>query len=184
MEIYLYGGKEIDITQPFVGPDGEQFGLGVLMGRPDKMAEYGIVVQTIAAPVVDAAASRLEFVKRQRDALTQAGGYPVHHDGVIYWFHSDAFSLIQQLGLITAAREVLADGGDLNAPLIPIPWQTLGRVGASMTAALALKLLPASMAQQGAIFAHATALEAALRNAEEPETVDIASGWPEVFKQQ
>lgn len=121
------------------------------------------------------------LVKIERDRRTREGGYLVEHNGATYWFHSDAFSLIQQQGLILAAMAVQAGGGDMDAPLIPIPWQTLGGAGAPMTAALALKLLPASMTQQGAIFAHAKSLSAAVEAAADPTTVDVAAGWPAVF---
>lgn len=123
-----------------------------------------------------------EDAKRHRDMLTQTGGHPVEHDGATWWFHSDPYSLIRQRGLVTAAMAVQAAGGDLDAPLIPVPWKTLSGATVPMTATLALKLLPASMAQQGAIFARAEAVKAELEAAAEPETVDWRTGWPTVYE--
>lgn len=155
---------------------------------PERLAELGVVWEADAPPVfaprphAEIVAAIFEDVKRHRDALTQTGGYPVDHAGQTWWFHSDAYSLTQQLGLITAAMQVQAAGGDLNAPLIPVDWKTLSGARVPMTAALALKLLPASMAQQGAIFATADAKQVALEAAAEPATVDWRAGWPAVFE--
>ncbi|MDO8931224.1 MAG: DUF4376 domain-containing protein [Rhodocyclaceae bacterium] len=168
---------------------------------PERQAELGIVWEDdpASAPVddryyfnnesglvrkehADIVASIFDDVKKLRDAATQTGGYPVEHNGTIYWFHSDAYSLIQQQGLIAAAMSVEAAGGDMSAPLIPVPWKTLGGIRVPMTATLALKLLPASFAQQGAIFNCADVILAQLEAAEFPETVDIHAGWPAVYR--
>lgn len=44
MDMHVYNGKRIDITQPFVGPDGRHYGLNSLAQFPEKMAEYGFKV--------------------------------------------------------------------------------------------------------------------------------------------
>lgn len=176
---------------------------------PERQAELGIVWEDdpTSTPVdgryyfnnetgpvrkehADIVAAIFDDVKKLRDSATQTGGYPVEHNGTVYWFQSDAYSLIQQQSLISEAEKVQAAGGDLNAPLIPIPWQTLGGVDVTMTAALALKLKPAAMMQQAAIFAYAKALKAQLTAAEFPETVSIhkaatdvdPNGWPAVYQ--
>ena len=118
-----------------------------------------------------------ELIKAERDTRIQCGGYPV--DG--YWFHSDGYSLAQQQGLILAAMLVQAAGGDMDAPLIPTQWQTMGGNQVTMTARLALRLLPAGMGQQGAIFDASKVHLAALKDAADPAGYDFSGGWPKVF---
>lgn len=118
-----------------------------------------------------------EAITAKRDRLTQGGGYLL--DG--YWFHSDAYSLSQQQGLILAAMQVQAAGGDMNAPLMPTPWKTMGGDRVLMSANLALRLLPAAMAQQGAIFDAAEAHRIAMEANHDPASYDYSGGWPLVF---
>lgn len=119
-------------------------------------------------------------IKSERDHLTQSGGYQL--DG--YWFHSDAYSLSQQQGLILAAMQVQASGGDMNAPLIATPWYAMGSVPVEMTANLALRLLPAAMEQQVAIFEAAKAHKVAMEGSADPAAYDCTKGWPKVFGSQ
>lgn len=122
-------------------------------------------------------ADKWEDIKAERDRLIQGGGYAL--DG--YWFHSDAYSLDQQQCLILSAMQVKAAGGDMNAPLMATPWYAMGRVPVEMTASLALRLLPASMAQQVAILEAAKAHKAALDACADPASYDFSEGWPTVF---
>lgn len=132
----------------------------------------------IPAETHDEARNRLwETIKAMRDALIQVGGYPLNG----FWFHSDAYSLSQQQGLILAAMQVQASGGDMDAPLMATPWQAMGGVPVVMTASLALRLLPAGMAKQVAIFEAAKAHKAALDSCVDPANYDFSGGWPQVF---
>lgn len=121
-----------------------------------------------------------ELIKAERDRITQSGGYPL--DG--YWFHSDAYSLSQQQGLILAAMQVQAAGGDMNAPLMATPWYAMGSVPVEMTASLALRLLPAAMEQQVAIFEAAKAHKVAMEGSADPAAYDYTKNWPKVFGSQ
>lgn len=131
----------------------------------------------LAAPIKPTLAEMWEFIKAERDRRTQTGGYPL--DG--FWFHSDVYSLSQQQGLILAAMQVQASGGDMNAPLMATPWYAMGGVPVEMTASLALRLLPAAMAQQVAIFDAAKAHKAALEDSADPACYDFSGGWPQAF---
>lgn len=125
----------------------------------------------------DIKADKWEDIKTERDRLIQSGGYPV--DG--HWFHSDAYSLAQQQGLILSAMQVQAAGGDMDAPLMATPWYAMGSVPVVMTASLALRLLPAAMAQQVAIFEAAKTHKVALEASVDPAAYDYTKGWPKVF---
>lgn len=127
--------------------------------------------------VAKARASVLKAINAKRDQLTQNGGYPL--DG--FWFHSDSYSLSQQQGLILAAMQVQAAGGDMDAPLLPTAWKTMGGNRVPMTARLALRLLPAAMAQQGEIFDAAEAHGVAMMESPDPASYDYSGGWPQVF---
>lgn len=118
-----------------------------------------------------------EKIKEKRDQLTQNGGYPL--DG--FWFHSDAYSLSQQQGLIISAMQVQSAGGDMNAPLMTTPWYAIGSAPVELTASLALRLLPAAMAQQVAIFEAAKTHKAALDACSDPASYDFSKGWPKVY---
>jgi len=130
--------------------------------------------------IADAKSRLWGLIKTERDRLTQNGGYPL--DG--YWFHSDAYSLSQQQGLILAAMQTQAAGGDMDAPLMATPWQAMGGVPVVMTANLALRLLPAAMAQQVAIFEAAKAHKVALDACADPANYNFSGGWPKVFGEQ
>lgn len=123
---------------------------------------------------------RWNAIAAERDRLIQTGGYQV--DG--FWFHSDAYSLTQQQGLILSAMQIKASGGDMDAPLMETPWYAMGGVPVVMTANLALRLLPAAMAQQVAIFEAAKAHKVAMEASGDPDSYDYTNYWPKVFGSQ
>lgn len=137
----------------------------------------GWKIGTASDLLAKALSEKWEAIKVERDRLTQNGGYPL--DG--FWFHSDAYSLSQQQGLILAAMQVQASGGDMNAPLMATPWYAMGSVPVVMTASLAMRLLPAAMAQQVAIFEAAKAHKVVLEASADPASYDFSEGWPQVF---
>lgn len=127
--------------------------------------------------VDEAKISQWKAIKAERDRLTQTGGYPL--DG--YWFHSDSYSFTQQQGLILSAMQAQAARSDMDVPLMAAPWQVMGGVSVVMTASLALRLLPAAMAQQVVIFEAAKAHKAALDACADPANYNFSGGWPQVF---
>jgi hypothetical protein len=165
--VFLIPANATDLEPPSYGP-----------GERAVFAEGKWSVETIHGPSSDAVkAIQWERIKTERDRLIQGGGYPL--DG--YWFHSDAYSLAQQQGLILTAMQVQASGGDMGAPLMATPWYAMGGVPVVMTASLALRLLPAAMAQQVAIFEAAKAHKALLDACADPADYDFSGGWPQVF---
>jgi hypothetical protein len=109
-------------------------------------------------------------IKAKRDYLSDTGGYPVDVDGVTRWFHSDAKSKTQQLGLVLMGASVPA-----------VPWKTLGGAKVPMSQALASAIFAAAAAQDMAIFAAAETHRAAMEAAADPDAYDFAGGWPVVF---
>lgn len=138
--------------------------------------EYREVAPAADSPIVTPAEVSAS-IRTERDRRIRTGGYPL--DGL--WYHSDAYSLAQQQGLILAAIQVQAGGGDLDAPLIGSLWTTMSGERVTMSARLALRLLPAATAQQVAIYEAARAHLAALAETDDPDGYNWSGGWPEVF---
>jgi len=114
-----------------------------------------------------ARAARWEQAKATRDRLTSEGGCQAAGK----WFHSDDRSRTQQLGLVLLGANV-PNG---------LQWRTMDGSYVTMTQTLAGQILAAAAAQETAIFVHGETLRAAIAASTEPETVDIASGWPATF---
>jgi hypothetical protein len=117
-----------------------------------------------------ARAQRWEEIKAMRDHLSDAGGYKVAVAGVDKWFHSDAKSKTQQLGLFIMGAAVPA-----------VQWKTMDGSFVAMSQALAAQIFQAAAAQDQAIFAVAEQHKAAMEAAEEPEAYDFTAGWPATY---
>lgn len=110
-------------------------------------------------------------IKTHRDLLSEAGGYSVTVGGETKWFHSDAKSKTQQLGLLIA-----------GAAVPPVPWKTMDGSFVTMSQAWAAAIFAAAAAQDIAIFGAAEAHRAAMMAAEDPLAYDWRStGWPAVY---
>lgn len=108
-----------------------------------------------------------EQVKAERDARAQAGGYLAAGK----WFHSDTFSRTQQIGLTMM-------GASIPAGLM---WKTMDGSFIEMTQALAGQVFAAAAASDAALFAYAESLRALINAAEDPQTINIRSGWPPMY---
>lgn len=128
-----------------------------------------------------------ESIKQHRTSSSNAGGYKVAVGGVDKWFHSDAKSQTQQLGLARRADRIEAAGGDMdavfagNGPGGLLYWKTMDGSYVPMTASLAQAVFDAAEAQDMAIFAAAEQHGAAMRLELNPAEYDYSGGWPEVF---
>jgi len=179
----IFAFEETTAAAPFIDRAIDD-GL-VECGRPpalnerwDKEKKIWIIDQDKTAAILNTTKDAMwDRIKEERDRRTQAGGYKVGD----HWFHSDAYSISQQLGLTLAAMAVKASGGDLATLVNPTPWKTMDGTKVPMTAALALQLLPAASAQQGSLFAAADNHQLAMKNSPEPSAYDYHSGWPKVF---
>lgn len=126
-----------------------------------------------------------ETIKIKRDNMITSGGFKVVHmvNGVNtdLWFHTTLISTTQQLGLILGGFMAKMQGAPGTTLLSPSPWSTMSNVEVPLTIDLALKLLPASMQQQGLIFAAAKAHKTALYASTTPKDYDYKVGWPVTF---
>jgi hypothetical protein len=102
--------------------------------------------------------------RRERDRRKSNGTYVA---SVGKWFHSDADSRIQQLGLVMLASAVPA-----------VPWRTMDGSYVTMSQTLAAQIFAARVAADSALFAAADEVRAAIATAATPETVDRSAGLP------
>lgn len=130
----------------------------------DRMDEHNAVV--LAAGRAQAWAS----IKAHRERLSDQGGYKVVVNGVDKWFHSDAKSKTQQLGLVIAGAAVPA-----------IQWKTMDGTFVTMSQALAGAIFQAAAAQDAAIFTKAEQHKAAMEASPDPLAYDFSGGWPATF---
>jgi len=125
-------------------------------------------------------AAKWQAIKAKRDTIKSAGT-PVG----AYWFHTDADSRIQQLGLKDQARDVLAAGGTTATVLQKlgqdIPWQTMSGVAVPMTVELSFAVV-AAVGNLDAL-CHYVGLQhkAAMEAAADPSVYDFSGDWPVAF---
>lgn len=109
------------------------------------------------------------LIQAERDRRTQ-GGVRVGTN----WFHSDASSRIQQLGLVM-----------FGANLPPgIMWKTLGGSFVEMTPTLAVQIFQTTAVHDQQVFAVAEQRRAIMNSMADPENYDHLSGsptWPATF---
>lgn len=153
-----------------------QFSGGEHMVKDARIVSY-------VAPVHGLAAIKLErwnSIKAKRDAL-KAGGFKV---GTL-WFHSDADSRIQHLGLKDKARDLIAAGGAMvdNLTILgqPVRWKTMDGSFANVTAQLAFDIVAAVGDLDARLFAVAETHRAAMEAAADPAAYDFSASWPETF---
>lgn len=150
------------------------------MGLTDQVPPGAPVVFVNGAWERDLAAERAQVwgaIKARRDGL-KVGGVPVGE----YWFHTDADSRIQHLGLKDKARDLLAAGGAMTDPITilgqPVPWKTLSGAFVMMTAQLAFDIVAAVADLDAQAFGAAEVHRQALEVAADPVTYDFSAGWP------
>lgn len=87
------------------------------------------------------------------------------------WYHSDADSRIQQLGLVMMGASIPAG----------LQWKTMDGSFVTMTQQLAGAIFQATAASDMAIFAVAEQHRAALNASADPANYNWRTGWPAVF---
>jgi hypothetical protein len=103
-----------------------------------------------------------EKIKVERDRRKGAG---VKVDQK--WFHTDADSRIQQLGLVLFGSSVP-----------PVQWKTLDGSKVSMTQSLANQIFQAVAGLDQVLFAKAEEHRAAMEASTDPSSYDFSVGWP------
>ena len=150
--------------QPRANWDGRAWVMQPYVTEPDNTA--AIAAAAKAAVLAD----KWTAIKIERDRR-QKIGVKVGAD----WFHSDADSRTQQLGMVVAGA---------NLP-VGMQWKTLTRTGSvfvTMTPSLAGSIFQAVMASDSAIFSAAEKHRKALEASTTPETYNVLTGWPVSFE--
>lgn len=121
-----------------------------------------------------------EAIKAERTHRVNGGVQVGDH-----WYHSDMGSRVQHMRLADKAATLLAGGGTgedvLQLAGQPIAWKTLANDLVPMTAALAVAIVEAIEVLDALAFARAETLRAQIEASEDPESIDINSGWPAVY---
>ncbi|MBR8368540.1 DUF4376 domain-containing protein [Burkholderia cenocepacia] len=134
----------------------------------------------LVAPAPPSTGEMWELIKAERDRR-KAGGFKV---GAL-WFHSDADSRIQHLGLKDKARDLIVAGGSMvdNLTILgqTVRWKTMDGSFASVTAQLAFDIVAAAGDLDARLFAVAETHRAAMEAAADPAAYDFSAGWPETF---
>jgi hypothetical protein len=110
-----------------------------------------------------------ERIKAYRDRVSD-GGYSVPVAGSPKWFHSDAKSRTQQIGLVLA-----------GAAIPPVPWKTMDGTFVTMSQGLAVAIFQAAMQKESLVFAVAEAHRAAMEASADPLSYDFTTGWPKGY---
>lgn len=139
-----------------------------------------VVVPKPVPTALETKAAKWENIKVMRDRR-KAGGFKV---GTL-WFHSDADSRIQHLGLKDKARDLIAAGGVMTDNLSilgqPVRWKTIDGASANVTAQLAFDIVAAAGDLDARLFTVAETHRAAMEAAADPAAYDFSAGWPETF---
>jgi hypothetical protein len=112
-------------------------------------------------------------IKQERDRRRLEGGVMVLVSGVPKWFHSDTLSRTQHLGLVIAGPNMPATD-----------WRTMDGSYVSMHQGLALQIFAAAASSDAALFAFGKQLQDQVTQSDNPEALDIRTGWPPVFDEQ
>ncbi len=131
-----------------------------------------------------AKASKWDAIKAERDRR-KSGGLKVKVGNVYKWFHSDADSRIQHLGLKDKARDLIAGGGTMTDKLTilgqTVKWKTMDGSFVDISAQVAFDIVAAAGDLDAQLFAAAETHKAAMEASGDPASYDFSTGWPKVF---
>lgn len=120
-------------------------------------------------------------VKSERSRREYGGVQAAGH-----WFQTDMESQIKHQSNLIDAKEILAGGGTTADVMTiggqPVGWKTFDNGIVPMTVGLALAIAGAIKIQTALSYARGQVLYAEIMAAENPEAIDITTGWPTVFE--
>lgn len=123
-------------------------------------------------------------IKVERDRR-KSGGVKVQVGGSNKWFHSDADSRIQLLGLKDNARDLIAGGGQMTDNLTilgqTVKWKTMDGSFVDVSAQVAFDIVAAAGDLDAQLFAAAETHKAAMEASADPSGFDFSAGWPKSF---
>lgn len=129
-------------------------------------------------------AVKWDMIMAERDRR-KSGGFEVNAGGIDKWWHSDADSRIQYLGLKDHARDILADGGTMADPIVilgqPVAWKTMDGSFVAVTVQLAFAIVAGCAELDALLFATAEARKTAMEASADPAAYDFSTGWPAAF---
>ena len=105
-----------------------------------------------------------EKIKEERDRRKLDSGYKVGE----FWFHSDNTSRIQQIALVIL-------GANMPSGLL---WKTMAGTFVPMTPTLAGQIFATAAASDTTLFGVAEVKKQEVYASEDPESIDIMTGWP------
>ena len=133
------------------------------------------------APIADRRSLVWEQIKEER-ARREAGG--IQAGG--HWFQTDSDSRIKFLRLDAKASALIAAGGQSTDILTvagqPIYWKTTENGLVPMTAALAQGIMAAVEILDALAYGRAEVLRAQVMASDNPESIDITTGWPTIYE--
>lgn len=106
------------------------------------------------------------------------------------WFHNDADSRTQWLGLKDKARDVLTAGGTTSTVLtithptmgvVPINWSTMDNSHIPVTVQLAMDVVNKTGDMDGVLYGVALYHKQQIYASATPETYNYMVGWPAIF---
>jgi hypothetical protein len=125
-----------------------------------------------------------ERIKTERDRR-KSGGFKVKVGSSNKWFHSDADSRIQHLGLKDKARDLIAGGGAMTDKLTilgqTVKWKTMDGSFVDLSAQVAFDIVAAAGDLDAQLFAAAETHKAAMEASADPASYDFSGGWPKSF---
>ncbi len=133
------------------------------------------------AESIDEAKARVWLaIKAKRDAIKTGGGKVGTK-----WYHTDADSRIQHLGLKDQARDIIAAGLPDSTRLQKLGqdlrWKTMDGSFIYLTAKHAFDIVAAVGDLDAMAFVAAETHRAAMEAAADPARYDFSAGWPETF---
>ena len=125
-----------------------------------------------------------ERIKAERERR-KSGGFKVKVGSSNKWFHSDADSRIQHLGLKDKARDLIAGGGVMTDNLIilgqTVKWKTMDGSFVDVSAQVAFDIVSAAGDLDAQLFAAAETHKATMEASADPASYDFSAGWPKVY---
>lgn len=135
-------------------------------------------------PPKPSAADIWERIKAERDRR-KSGGFKVKVGSSNKWFHSDADSRIQHLGLKDKARDLIAGGGQMTDKLTilgqTVKWKTMDGSFVDVSAQAAFDIVAAAGDLDAQLFAAAETHKATMESSADPASYNFSAGWPKSF---
>lgn len=114
-------------------------------------------------------ATKWAEIKAYRDDVRNNGGFPVGP----YWFHSDAPSKIDQLGLTSATM--------MGALPVGKKWKLMDGSKVTLTPTLVQQIFGSAMARRSANFDTAEEHRVLMEASYDPASYDFTTGWPPIY---